>query len=131
MTSSQETLNPKPNKEQYSLAVPPLPTASPPKGDDETLAVKTKSVLVPLGAGQRPGETRTSDDSGLTSRTSNLSNLRTLSNLSMGLSVKRAEPFQPVARDWGLGIRKPKTPNPKPNLRTLRNLSDLFPYHFH
>ena len=35
------------NIEGNPLELPPLPTASPPKGGDETLVVKWESVLVP------------------------------------------------------------------------------------
>ena len=36
----------------FPLEQPPLPTASPPKGDDETLEVKWISVLVPPFGGK-------------------------------------------------------------------------------
>ena len=42
-----ETVNLKPDIESYPLVLPPLPTASPPKGGDETLERKAKGVLVP------------------------------------------------------------------------------------
>ena len=48
-----ENANLKPNKEPYPLVLPPLPAASPPKGGDKTLAVKTKSVSVPPLGGER------------------------------------------------------------------------------
>ena len=54
-----ETLNLKPDIEPYPLVLPPLPTASPPKGGDETLERKTKGDSVPpCGAQHQKGHAK-------------------------------------------------------------------------
>ena len=151
----------------FPLEVPPLPTASPPKGGDRTLERKPLVSWFPLwgegGAQHQKGHARREKDSvGIAENAANLYSLRTLRNLS-NLSVtahkntpypparlrppapswgrgssasgyscrwRTSEPSEPfatcsqwpvasgqelVARDWGLGIRKPETVNLKPN----------------
>ena len=72
----------------FPLEVPPLPTASPPKGGDETLEGKPLASWFPLfwgevGAKHKKGHAkRKRNNIGIAEKAANLSALRTLRNLS-------------------------------------------------